>query len=113
MPWSYRKVGRFGANRFVIAQSHRYQLRAVGAPALAGEINLFDVGPAFDEVRGDFGDALIDLPEERLIPRETFVSCPHRGAHSFILDSQIKFAARRARNGGSTLSLRHTGAESR
>ena len=74
MAWSDRKVGRFGANRFVFAHSHRYRLRAVGAPALAGEIDPFSVGPAFDEVHGNFGDALIDLPEERLIRRETFVS---------------------------------------
>jgi hypothetical protein len=72
------EVGRLGANRLVLGQSHRHRFRTVGAPALAGEVDRFTLGLDFGEARDDLGYALVDLAEQRLVPRETFLSSSHR-----------------------------------
>lgn len=94
MFWNDRKVGRLGADRLVLDDSHRYRLRAVGAPAFAGEVDWFGVGLDFDEVRGDLSHALVDFPEERFIPSEAFVSCGHDADSLKSVDSRITFCVR-------------------
>ena len=56
---------------------HRHQLCALGADALADEIDRL-VGVVIEEAGDYLGDALVDLPEERFVSRETFVSCRHQ-----------------------------------
>ena len=89
--WNDCEVGRLGANRLVLGQSHRYRLRAGGAPALASELDLFAASLDFDEVRGDLGHALVDLSEECFVPGEAFVSSGHDAHSRRLLDSRITF----------------------
>jgi hypothetical protein len=41
-------------------------------------VDTFGAGLGLDELRGDFGHALVDLPEERLVPGKPFLSSAHR-----------------------------------
>src|SRR5512133_3654342 len=79
VPWDDCKAGRLGANRLVLGRCHRCRLHAVGAPALAGEVDRLTMGLDFDELRGDLGHALVDLPEKRFVPGETRLSRSHEG----------------------------------
>jgi hypothetical protein len=75
--WKDRETSRFSANRLVLGHRHRDRFGAVSASALTDELDRFALGLDFDEVRRDLGHALVYLAEQRLVPSESFLSCPH------------------------------------
>jgi len=104
------EVGGLGADRLVFDDRHRDRFRAVGTPALAGEVDHLGVRFDLDVVRRHLGHALVDFPEERLIAGESFVSIAHRNILRLRLFSGKGFKASEKGKRGDTTTWRRDGA---